>query len=218
MMQRIRKFLYNIRQNLYFRRNSKKLFSLIDEALKEKGLFYWLEYGTLLGAMREHDFIKHDTDMDFGMMYSDHEYVPTAMVVKGIKLFAQEFVESRSALIQKYIYKGIIFDVYFYEISEDNDTRTCYSFYNIGKYRRSDKKRERGVKKLTYPHSGFEKTVFLGRNVNIPANTDTYLRLLYGDNYMNPDPKFEYEKNPNATLYRTMYRPDELKGIWIKEE
>ena len=30
------------------------------KALESENLLFWLDYGTLLGAYREHDFIKHD--------------------------------------------------------------------------------------------------------------------------------------------------------------
>lgn len=36
-------------------------------------MLFWLDYGTLLGAYREHDFIKHDFDLDIGLWLKDAE-------------------------------------------------------------------------------------------------------------------------------------------------
>ena len=69
----IREFLYKKRQNFYFKLYAKELFYKLDDALTENNLFYWFDFGTLLGAVREHYFIKHDSDMDFGMMYSTQQ-------------------------------------------------------------------------------------------------------------------------------------------------
>ena len=42
-------------------------------ALDSENVLFWLDYGTLLGAYREHDFIKHDFDLDIGLWLKDAE-------------------------------------------------------------------------------------------------------------------------------------------------
>ena len=39
----------------------------IHESLSEVGVSYYLEYGSMLGAVREKHFILHDDDLDFGL-------------------------------------------------------------------------------------------------------------------------------------------------------
>lgn len=184
----------------------------MENRRKDK-LIYWFDFGTLLGAVREHYFIKHDSDMDFGMMYSDHQLVPKAMASKGIKLFSQDIVENKRGILQKYIYKGIVFDIFFYEVSEEEKTMSCYSFYNVFKYRKCEKERIRGVKQVTLPYSGFRKIEFIGRYINVPKDTDNYLKVLYGENYMMPNPNFSHKTNPNRLQYIRQFDIEKVRGF-----
>lgn len=203
----LRTYLFKKRKNIIFRLHDKELLYKIDDALNEAGIFYWLDYGTLLGAIREHDFIKHDEDIDIGVKYEDYKKVPDAMAAKGIKMFAQSFVNGQKGVIQRYIYKGITFDVYFYEIFEEENLMICYSFYRV-----EQTKREResvvGVEKFEVPYYGFTKYSFKEREFNIPGEVDTYLKVLYGENYMTPDPSFSVD----SINYITHYSIEEKQG------
>ena len=46
---------------------------LIDKICKKYNLKYWLEYGSLLGAVRHQGFIPWDDDLDIAMMRPDYE-------------------------------------------------------------------------------------------------------------------------------------------------
>lgn len=212
-MRKIRGILYSIRQRFYFRLNGKKLFYLIDDALKENNIFYWLDFGTLLGAVREHGFIKGDYDMDLSIFYKDHIYVKEALESKGIKMLLYSFIEGRNAVFHKYKYKGIVFDIFFYELNDERDTLTGYSFYSIKNNSPKNKKQIRGVKKLSMPYSGFKEILFLGKTVSIPSDYKQYLSNIYGENYMTPDPKFSHIKNPNRENFIKQYNPDEITGV-----
>ena len=43
-----------------------------DKCMKENNFFYTLAYGSILGAIREHGFIKHDLDIDVYMWIEDY--------------------------------------------------------------------------------------------------------------------------------------------------
>lgn len=203
----LRTYLYKKKANIIFRLHDKELLYKIDDALNDAGIFYWIDYGTLLGAIREHDFIKHDEDIDIGVKYEDYKNVPEAMEKKGIRMFAQSFVDGQNGVIQRYIYKGITFDVYFYEIFEEQETMVCYSFYRVDQTTR-EKKTVVGVEKFEVPYSGFKKYSFKNRLFNIPQKVDDYLKVLYGEGYMTPDPSFSVD----SINYITHYSITEKQG------
>ncbi len=49
------------------------LLSKLDEVCRKNGLNYWLNFGTLIGAIRHEGFIPWDDDTDVGMMRKDVE-------------------------------------------------------------------------------------------------------------------------------------------------
>lgn len=50
-----------------------ELLNFIDNVSKKHGIQYWLDYGTLLGAVRHGGYIPWDDDIDIGMMRRDYE-------------------------------------------------------------------------------------------------------------------------------------------------
>lgn len=50
-----------------------ELLKELDYVCKQSNLTYWLDYGTLLGAVRHKGFIPWDDDVDTGMMRQDYE-------------------------------------------------------------------------------------------------------------------------------------------------
>ena len=56
-----------------------QLLAIIDKVCRKHGLSYWLDFGTLLGAVRHKGFIPWDDDTDISMPYSD--YVKVADII-----------------------------------------------------------------------------------------------------------------------------------------
>ena len=68
-------FLENIRDLSY------ELLRFLDKVCNEYDLAYWMDYGTLLGAVRHNDFVPWDDDLNVGMMRRD--YIALAEVLPG---------------------------------------------------------------------------------------------------------------------------------------
>lgn len=108
-----------------------KEFKRICELL---GINYFLDYGSLLGAVRHQGFIPWDDDMDFGMMRSDYEkFIHEAPGLLDEKFFLQtyqsdaeygapyaklrlngtKFIEG--SLVKNNAHKGIFIDIFPYD-------------------------------------------------------------------------------------------------------
>lgn len=102
-----------------------------------------------------------------------------------------------------YRYKDVNFDFFFYYKKDDTDNLYTYTFScppNI--------LLEKGIElpaivaEIKTPCKGFTEMNFKNTIVQIPANTDEYLKANYGEGYMTPDPNFNYvTDSPNLTWY-----------------
>lgn len=50
-----------------------KLLRVFDDICRRNNLYYWLDGGTLIGAVRHNGFIPWDDDIDVAMLYDDYE-------------------------------------------------------------------------------------------------------------------------------------------------
>ena len=75
---------------------SLKILLEIDRICKENNIKYWLDFGTLLGAVRHKDYIPWDDDVDISMMRDDYD--------KFIEIFNQK-TSDKNLYIEKRCHK-----------------------------------------------------------------------------------------------------------------
>jgi len=138
----------------------------IKELLDKYDIKFGLIYGTLLGAIRENNFIEHDEDIDLSVL--------------------DEYKEDLLAVLYEIIDKG--FKVLRYNgkllsISRDNEYIDFYFFKkNSFSYRKCDV----GLKvKSTYLENT-KAYPFLGKNFQTPIEAEKLLVELYGKNWQVP--------------------------------
>lgn len=182
----------------------------VKKALECENLLFWLDYGTLLGAYREHDFIKHDFDLDIGMWLKDADAAKQAMIKNGFKLIRFFRVKDEEEKVEYcFAYKGVSIDIFFY-VQKEN-VALSYSFTPIIGMCRLNYPNKCGVYSIKFPYTGFRQILFKGNLYNVPLQTDKYLSAHYGSTFMEPDPTFNDEKISNATFYSL----EEKEGIAV---
>jgi hypothetical protein len=188
---------------------------LAKKSIDSAGLFFWLDFGTLLGAYREKDFIKHDLDIDISMFAKDSEEAKKIMIKAGFILMRTfEVPDEPHCVEQTYDYKGVNLDIFFYV--EEGDLMSCNLFYWHAEddYLFGNAK-EAAVQKVICPNTGFSTIMFKEHVFNVPKDIIKYLTVNYGPNFMKPDKKFDrFKQCRNVTYYSKL----EKIGIYTKYE
>lgn len=187
-----------------------RLLKIFDFICKKHHIDYWLDYGTLLGAIRHKGFIPWDNDIDIGILRPDYE----AFMEKGVKELPQDIffqnsdtdpdmrpyswlVEAR--LRDRYSnnvgemakfgqsltwHNGIQLDLFVYDKDPVFEDVITNSYERIVRKSRVHLKLDE-IEML-------DEACFEGNLYPIPASYDAYLRRCY-DNYMELPPEKERE-------------------------
>jgi len=183
-------------QNKNFLEKGEIVLDKIHAIFTELNIQYWLEYGTLLGAVRDKSFISNDLDIDLGLFLKDYsEDIEEVFLAKGFKKLRKITIdEGEYGMEESYIYDGVVVDL-FYFIS-DNKEIYSHSFINEKGLSWTKTIEERGglvVRELFFPHKGFRKIKFLNGEYPIPRDVSNHLKAYYGEDFM--------VKNSNWNIY-----------------
>lgn len=191
-------------------KNGTDMLREFDEIMIANGIHYSVYAGTMLGAIREKGFIKHDFDIDT-VMFSDDYNPQTKLLLEkaGFKLIRTFLVDDgrlgREETYEKY---GIGLDIFY--VYEDNQypTYLC-EFQAIGNNNFQDTMAKFGyvnVRRFEYPIShNLRRVPFEDIMVNVIDNAEEWLSLRYGDDYMTPDPNFrDKASNPHIYIWSNM--------------
>lgn len=182
-------------KNRFFLLNSKMVLNKFCDLMLEMDCEYWLEFGTLLGAIRENDFIKHDFDIDIGMFRDAYtNEIRNALEKKGFKRL--HYITDRCNMDiyeETYIYKNVTIDIFFFYRNEKNKTIYCFDFVpEKGLSSKKTKEKYGGflARKFVFNYSGLLKYNFLGINTYIPNDSVNHLKLCYGESFMKSNPSW----------------------------
>lgn len=189
------------------------LMKKFDEVMKEQGIPYTLVYGTLLGAVREHGFIKHDNDIDVAVWAdSDVSGLQTALEKAGFKLRRRILVENGDfGKEETYWYNHVYIDIFYFYHNHDDIWNGTVFFNQPGCRNWSESERKAGglkVVQLILPlRKETEYVPF--ETIQLPITTSAldFVEARYGENWRIPDPTFVYPKLGDVNYIE---RPDKL--------
>ena len=162
-------------------------------ALLDAGVDAFPVYGTLLGAIREQDFIGHDSDVDLGYV-SRHTH-PLDVIRESFRL--QRYLRGRGFSINRYSAAAFKVEV----LEADGAVRGLDVFGGYFLHGHLYLMGEIGTpfeEDWVFPLGTCE---FAGRTLPAPARPEKLLEATYGPNWRVPDPAFHFA-TPRTTVRR----------------
>ena len=192
------------RLNEAFKREAEDVLRLYSDAMLGNNLVFWLDYGTLLGYYREHDFIKHDFDLDTSTWFENHERVKEVLEKNGFERVRYYYLEHQDGMEECYKHKDFdtTIDVFYY--INDGEESYCYSFsplVSMKKKRNLNKIQPSKARRWTFPRIHPIMSEFKGIKVYVPCDTASYLETTYGESFMIPIPNLPLKGRPNMTEF-----------------
>lgn len=182
------------RKATYFHAHALDALKAFIDCMEAGGFKYTLAFGSILGAIREHGFIKHDIDIDMAMWIDD--FTPemvTALEKAGFTwLFCNLVDDGRLGREDTFVYNGVRIDIFYFYPAIDTYPYCCDFLAS---------KEEKGHflarrVEMPYPRKR-RKTRFEGIEVYIPENAEEICTFRYGPNYMTPDPNWNWVNEVN---------------------
>jgi hypothetical protein len=160
---------------------------------------YWLSDGTLLGAMRENDFIAHDDDVDLGVWAADFDIrVIHELLHKFGCRFGRLQGKPDDGMLITLQRAGVHLDLFFYyplknSTSSEKSAIYCSSYMLLKPYDTSNM-----AKRYDYLYPDFKPLVrrsFKGHKFWVPENAKQHLVAAYGKDWQKPQPTWDTEKD-----------------------
>ena len=166
-----------------------------DRCMRGNGFKYTLIFGSMLGAVREKGFIKHDLDIDVAMWKEDYsEEVQHCLEAAGFKLDHRYLIdEGESAREETYVMNNVSIDVFCINPPIDEYPYICSKWAPVeGCATKQESMKKYGYitgKRLEMPISKqFIDVPFENLMLPVANNAKEVLAFYYGEDFMNPDP------------------------------
>jgi len=186
-----------------FLQNGLELLTQFHRCCEENNIKYTLAFGTLLGAVREKGFIKHDLDIDVWIWYQDRPVNIEAILLQYGFVLDHTFVidNGKLGLEETYIYKDVTIDLFYIYQAIDKLPYCCF-FVPEGDAVTCQQSMKRfgyvSPRRIELPF-GHDRILvkFYSTELFIFSNYEELLKGRYGDNYMIPDPHWTNKDKPS---------------------
>lgn len=209
------RYYYQKSRNKKVKQYANEALAKVKEILDAEGVSFWLDFGTLLGAIRVSDYLSHDCDMDLGAYAQDSAVIANAIKKETSLVVSHEYYVNDELAQISFEYKGLNIDFGFYHYDETDShfiyNYVCYYDKELSKDI-EDHRYKVAVLRSTVPFEGLKNIVFNGMDVSIPSNSETYLAADYGPDYMTPNKNWDY-LNDAPNIYK--YSKEELQGLCV---
>lgn len=167
---------------------------LFFKTAKKCNIKVWLEFGTLLGAYREHAFIPYDYDLDVGMIHSDYTLdFENELLSNGFikqRVFYKKDMNTNSQILTEITlcYKGFNIDIF---LSFPETDKRRVSLYTVPPREADMEDNYYCIKEFLLPNfTELVEVNIVGKNFYSPGDPVENLKTIYGDHFMTPDPNW----------------------------
>lgn len=164
--------------NKTFLKGGEETLRKASDILDKAGVFHWLEFGTLLGVVRDGKLIKHDCDLDLGVFLDDFsDEIKVHFEKAGFEYKHGFKIDDDSGREQTFVLNNISVDLFYFTKTEDK--MHCHIFG-------MQEDRTRRIRQINTANTGFKKVEFAGKKYNIPKDEIRRLMDTYGEQYTIP--------------------------------
>ncbi|MCQ5386536.1 hypothetical protein NO348_17070 [Hungatella hathewayi] len=168
----------------------------IENALYNCSVQYFMDYGSLLGMIRDGKFMSYDSDIDYGIYVSDSFTwydLENKLKIAGFKKI-RYYTYKGNITEQTYLKNGITVD-FFMHFDEQNYSKSYVHFAPKGyHYKNLDMKSIAELR--AYKFDGIQKLTISGLTFTAPIEPERYLASIYTENWRYPDPNWISENGP----------------------
>lgn len=175
----------------------------IDTALSSNCSVFYVDFGTLLGIIREGHLISWDDDIDFGIHITDcFTWEDLKELLNGLHFSLVKQFRYNGAITEQTYYRNGLFIDFFNHFSDD-DRSFYYVYYKKNDYEYDDENLLHARVTYTRKIQNNKLLEFDGGKVHVPENPEDYLEDVYGADWKIP---------------KKDWNPDSMKNIeWLEE-
>jgi phosphorylcholine metabolism protein LicD len=158
-----------------FQKKAEVILKEVVSLFEKNDIHYCLACGTLLGAIRDGDFIKHDSDIDLILTEPlESDKVRGLLLENGYKRI-HRFGSTENGLECSFEKNGIKTDLFYLY----KDDEKCW--ISLWKPTGSEERKQLFYDFPLWLFQKFSRFKFRGVSMNMPASPEKYLRIHYGD-------------------------------------
>lgn len=168
----------------------------VSEVMDELSVDWFVDYGSLLGIIRDGHFIEYDDDLDFGIFSTD-----PALWDKLEKAFAKRGMKKVRTITfngqleeMTFAHHDLTFDLFRHWQGEGKNLAYC--FYNKPGVEYPDPNSYTPVLLKAYDFGGTKTIPYNGLQIRVPAEPEKYLASVYTENWRIPDPNWKAGMSP----------------------